>query len=141
MKKKMMMGEITLEAAIVMPLVMALVLTVICFVLYVRDGIVLKTCAYGAANSEICESEEGFQHRVSEAVQKEHFFVLEPSVQIRKGLDSYKINVKGRMKMKLWGMGNLVESVFQPGSMPIEKNMSSEILYITRTVIKQVERK
>ncbi|MCR5703436.1 MAG: hypothetical protein K6G85_02340 [Eubacterium sp.] len=140
-EKEKLAGEMTLEAAIVVPIVMALVLIVICFVLYVRDGLVLKACVYGTANVEACDSYDVFKEKVLLAVKKEQLYVLEPGIKFRKGLDSYKVDIQGTLKVKIWGMNQLIDACFQPKSITVEKNMSSEILWVAREIIKQVERK
>ena len=140
-KKEKMSGEITLEAAIVMPIILSLIITVICFVLYFRDGLVLESCVYGTASEDIGDNYDVFQQSVLESVGKEQLYVLEPKIQFHKGLESYKISIEGRLKVKIWGMNNLIDAVYRPTSITIEKNMSTKILYIARTIIKQAERK
>ncbi len=134
-------GEITLEATIVTTTVMVLVIVLISMILYVHDALVIKAYAYGAANEAIEKEYEVFTGQVTEKVQQAPLFVLTPELKFQKNLDSYTITLQGRCTVKIFGFEQLFTQLYQPKSMTIERNMSTPILYLSRELVKQLERK
>ncbi|MCR5737147.1 MAG: hypothetical protein K6G64_05815 [Eubacterium sp.] len=140
-KNRGLSGEITLETAIVMSLIMVIMIVLVCFTLYTHDALVIKAYAYGAANESIGEEEAVFRQKVQEQVEQAPLFVMKPSVKIEKKLDSYRVTVKGTCHLKVFGFEKFFSEGFEPKSMNIEKNMSTSLLYIAREISEQVERK
>ena len=140
-KNRRLSGEITLEAAIVMSLIMVIIIVLVCFTLYTRDALLIKAYAYGAANESIGEKEAVFRQKVQEQVEQAPLFIMKPSVKIEKKLDSYKGTVRGTSHLKVFGFEKLFSEGFEPKSMNIEKNMSTSLLYVAREILEQAERK
>lgn len=140
-QRNMQSAEITLEATIVTTTVMIIIMLLISFVIYTHDALVIKAYAYGAANEEIEEEYDLFTERVAEKVKAAPLFMIKPTLEFNRNLDSYKITIKGKCNVKIFGFEKLFSEMYVPKSMCIEKNMSTKILYISREILEQVERK
>ena len=133
-------GQITIEAAIIVPIIMLIVVSLIYLSLYVHDAVVIKAYVYGAGNEYINEEFEKFKKSVSNKVNKASLFVISPQLEFEKQIDGYEISIYGNSKGKMSWIANLINYSYNPESVVLDKNMSSEIIYIAQVLQKQLER-
>lgn len=138
--KKKVSGQITLETAIVMPVMMFIIAGLICVVLYCHDALVINAYVYGTANEHINEGFEALQTALEKTENSAPLFIIRPEIKAEQGLDCIHIEIQAKSPGRKNGIGQIVSKSYQPRQITIEQNMSSEIIYISQTILNQIER-
>ena len=81
--KKKVSGQITLETAIVMPVMMLIIAGLICVVLYCHDALVINAYVYGTANEHINEGFEALQTALEKTENSAPLFIIRPEKRNR----------------------------------------------------------
>ena len=139
--KKKIQGQITMEAAIVIPIVLMMVVGLIGMVLYSHDALAITAYVYGTANDHINEGMEILQKSLEENINRVPLFIIRPEIETEKKTDSICIRIQGKSKSSLNWMDKLVSESYHPDAITIEQNMSDEIIYISQTILNQMEKK
>lgn len=136
LRTKQFGANITLEAAIIVPIVMLVVAGMIYVTMYVHDVIVLRSKAYevGIEYSLTNESKDKTLSKLREV----SLFVVNPKVEICEQMESYVI------KISLVGKGdaNIIYTIVNSGKeqkIYVPKKMSREILYGSKVLIEELE--
>ena len=130
MKGNKLKGEITIETAIVFPIVMLMVLLLIYFSMFLHDIVKMKSYAYGAGCTNV---EKKFQSiplfitkvsaKCGESTNQYKITLQYTSISnikwmeefINKGNNSYEINVEKRMSRKIFGITSAIRDNIQKG--------------------------
>ena len=136
--KNKLSGQITLETAIVMPIVMIIVGTFLSISLYIHDVITVKSYAYSLAiEYRECNLEE-FAQKVCNQIAQAPLFVMDTKAECARENDGYKIILCPRSKDKTgW-----LKMFFNKGDLitvEINKTINPEMMYAIRAVIDKLE--
>lgn len=137
--KKWERAEITVEAAIVIPIVLFVIAGLLYTTLYVHDIVTLRSGAYSAGIEYVFveEKEEG---AVMAQIRELPLFVVKPEVVIKNEIGTYiiKINVRGKANVKF--INNIINSG-QEQKIYISKKISREVLYGSKALMEQMKDK
>lgn len=131
-------GQITLETAIVMPIVMMIVCTFFSISLYVHDVITVKSYTYSLAiENRECNLEE-FTQNVCNKVAKTPLFVMDIKPECTRKNDGYKVVVYPQNKSRAGWL-----KIFFDGrnsiTVEVERKINTEIMYALRAVVDKLE--
>lgn len=136
--KQNLSGEITLETAIIMPIVMIIVGTFLSVSLYVHDVVTIKSSAYSLAMEyRTCNFEE-FREKVCNKVGHIPLFSMSIKAKCTKEGNKYKVNVypltnnNAGWLIKFWGENDSI-------IVEVQKKMSIEAMYVLRAVMDNLE--
>lgn len=136
--KSKLSGQITLETAIVLPIVMLIVATFISISLYVHDVITVKSYAYSlAVEYRECNLDE-FTKNVCGKIARTPLFVMDIKAECTRENDTYKVAIYPRSKdqtgwLKAFFTGR--DSI----TVEVEKKINTEIMYALRAVTDKLE--
>lgn len=128
-------GQITLEASIVVPLIIMIVAFFIYMALYIHDVIAIRSRAYGIG----IEYAIGDSERVKENIER-YLLVVHPTVTINEELNSYSIKISYAAN----GNRNFINRIIgekETDTISIQKTMPREILYSKAATINKSKRK
>ena len=128
-------GQITLEASIVVPLIIMIVAFFIYMALYIHDVIAIRSRAYGIG----IEYAIGDSEKVKENIER-YLFIVHPTVTINEELNSYRIKISYAAN----GNRNFINRIIgkkETDTISIQKTMPREILYSKAATINKSKRK
>lgn len=130
-------AEMTLEASIVVPIIIIIVLSLIYFAFYIHDVVVVKSSVYSNGVKYINKNIDDFNTQIKKSIEKTTLFVMKPTVECRQDSSSYiiKITLVNKNKVKLWQQlleGQLVD-------IKIQKQMNRATMYKIRGILDLVE--
>lgn len=128
-------GQITLEASIVVPLIIMIVAFFIYMALYIHDVIAIRSRAYGIG----IEYAIGDSEKVKENIER-YLFIVHPTVTINEELNSYRIKISYAAN----GNRNCINKIIgekETDTISIQKTMPREILYSKAVTINKSKRK
>lgn len=133
---KQFSARITLEAAIIVPIVMFVVAGMLYMTMYVHDVIAMKSKAYEAGIEYVFNDKS--KETVLTKLEKSSFFVINPQVSISEEVEGYAIEIS------FTGKGNvkIIHSIVNSGKKQkiyVPKKMSGEILYGSKVLIEELE--
>lgn len=131
--KKKLRGEITVEAAIVIPILILVVISLIYFALYVHDILVLKSYAYSAGIENINYKLDDFSNNVKTKINKAPALIITPKVKCYKKNDNYFIEIIGINTSKIRILDNLITG--ESMKIKIQKSIERDSMYIVRGII------
>lgn len=139
--KKRMSGQVTVEMAIVFPIIVMILWSLIYVLLYVHDVATIKCFAYSQGIQCADESLGKVKSNVKENIDEIKFYVVKTSCNCKDRGSYFEIEIKVEgINTPTWlkaiiGNERLVKKI------KIEKNMSKEILYGYRAVSDILETK
>jgi Flp pilus assembly protein TadG len=139
--KRKMSGQITVEMAIVFPIVMMVVASLIYFSLYVHDVIAIKSVAYSAGIQNIEKDFDRFERAVKKKMKAAPVFVTSMQVLCSEQSTYYQIEINsqsGKYIKWLSDLTGLTGSSQTNQVLKIEKKISKEILYGYRAVSNEI---
>lgn len=128
-------GQITLEASIVVPLIIMVVAFFIYMALYIHDVIAIRSRAYGIG----IEYAIGDGEKVKKDIER-YLFVVRPTVTVNEELNSYSIKITYAAN----GNRNFINRIIgekETDTISIQKTMSREILYSKAAITNKKKRK
>lgn len=131
--KKKIRGEVTLEAAIVVPVLILVVISLLYFAFYVHDLLVLKSYAYSAGVEKVGCTLEEFSNDVKLKVGKAPVLIMSPVVDCYKENDDYVIEIKGRNTSTLKMLNNIMEN--ETIEIKIQQSIKRDNMYAIRSVL------
>lgn len=132
-------AEITLEAAIVVPLAILMVIGLIYFSFFVHDILVLKSYAYSVAVDNQGKEIEDFSTSVKKKIEKAPTLIIDAKVDCSTSYDKYIITIEGNVSQKTKLVEGLIEKI--EVEVKLEDNMKMETIYFTKGAINLVEGK
>lgn len=131
-------GQISLETAIVMPIIMVVVATFMSIALYMHDVITIKSYGYSLAMEFRDYDFEYFAKNINNKIIKAPLFVMGMNVKCLNESGEYIVVIHSENKES---MGWL--SVFFKNSkditINIEKKLNTEIIYAAGTIYDKIE--
>jgi H+/gluconate symporter-like permease len=136
--KKQLNAEITIEAAIIVPIVMLVVTGMLYMTMYVHDVIEIKSQAYqaGVEYAFTNDNKENILNKMSDLP----LFVVTPIISVSEEVERYviKIRMSGKGNVK---MINYIVNSGDEQKIYIQKKMSREILYGSNVLIEELEKR
>lgn len=127
-------GEITIETAIVFPIVILMVLSLMYFTMFLHDIVTLKSYAYAMGNKHIKEEFKTFEKNITEEMGHIPLFVIDTETSCSNKLNSYLIKISYSAKSNFLSMNRIINQDRRGYEIKVEKNMSRDILYITSAI-------
>lgn len=136
--KHKLSGQITLETAIVMPIVMIVIATFMSISLYVHDVMAIKSYTYALAMEYKDENLSKFKENVLGKIAQIPLFVMSVKAECSQENDSYKVTVYPKSKGNAGG----IKLFFDKGNavtVEVQKNIDTEVMYAFRAVLDEIE--
>lgn len=139
MENRKKAGQITVETAIVLPIVMVVIAFLITISLYVYDVVTIKSFVYslGVENEE--KDFDTFERNMREGIQKIPVFIIKPSISCRNKSTYFQINITAEESRKFGRPGIFSDRFIYEQTIKIEKKMSKENLYGYRAIRDSLE--
>ena len=122
-------GSLTLETALVLPVVMMVIAAILYLSFYAGDAVKAKSLAYNAGICHVDDSEEEFVNSVEEEMEDIGLFVSSASVETQETAGNYQIT----LTVDANGIGSLLSTltggISGEYNIKIEKKMSTELMY------------
>lgn len=131
--KKKISGEVTVEAAIVVPLILLIVISLIYFAFCIHDILIIRSYAYSAGiESSACDLED-FSDNVKLKISKAPSLMITPIIECYQKNEGYFIEIKGVNSNAIKIYNNLIEGINI--KLRIEKSIDRKEMYMIRSVI------
>lgn len=131
-------GQITLETAIVMPIIMIVVATFMCIALYIHDVVTIKSYGYSLAMEYRDCSFEEFTKNIKSQITKAPLFVTGTDVKVLNKSGQYKVCVYPKNKDKTGRLSMFFEKD-KSITVSIEKKLNIEAMYAVRAIYDKLE--
>ena len=136
--KTKMCGQITLEASIIMPIVILIIVSLIYFSFYVHDVITIRSTAYSAGVQNASEDTGIFSRNIKEKIARAPLFVTRFSVKCIDKSSFYEIKMSGSNNSNINWLDKIINVGGSEQTMKIEKDMSREVLYVYSAVASEL---
>ena len=137
--KKWERAEVTVEAAIVIPIVLFVIAGLLYMTLYVHDIVTLRSGAYSAGIEYVFveDKEEG---AVMARIRELPLFVVKPQVIIKNEIEGYVIHINVRAKGNVKFISDIINSG-EDQKVYISKSISTEVLYGSKALMEGIKDK
>ena len=137
--KKWERAEVTVEAAIVIPIVLFVIAGLLYMTLYVHDIVTLRSGAYSAGIEYVFveDKEEG---AVMARIRELPLFVVKPQVIIKNEIEGYVIHINVRAKGNVKFISDIINSGVEQ-KVYISKRISTEVLYGSKALMEGIKDK
>lgn len=137
--KKWERAEVTVEAAIVIPIVLFVIAGLLYMTLYVHDIVTLRSGAYSAGIEYVFveDKEEG---AVMARIRELPLFVVKPQVIIKNEIEGYVIHINVRAKGNVKFISDNINSG-EEQKVYISKRISTEVLYGSKALMEGIKDK
>lgn len=108
--KNKLKGEVIVEAAIVIPILLLIVISLIYFAFYIHDLLIIKSYAYSSGIESANYNIDEFSREVKTKISNAPILVIEPVVQCYKDNFQYIIEVNGRGNSRFQFLNNIIAS-------------------------------
>ncbi|WP_302626328.1 TadE family protein [uncultured Eubacterium sp.] len=137
--KKWERAEVTVEAAIVIPIVLFVIAGLLYMTLYVHDIVTLRSGAYSAGIEYVFveDKEEG---AVMARIRELPLFVVKPQVIIKNEIEGYVIHINVRAKGNVKFISDIINSG-EEQKVYISKRISTEVLYGSKALMEGIKDK
>lgn len=137
--KKWERAEVTVEAAIVIPIVLFVIAGLLYMTLYVHDIVTLRSGAYSAGIEYVFveEKEEG---AVMARIRELSLFVVKPQVIIKNEIEGYVIHINVRAKGNVKFISDII-NFGEEQKVYISKRISTEVLYGSKALMEEIKDK
>lgn len=137
--KKWERAEVTVEAAIVIPIVLFVIAGLLYMTLYVYDIVTLRSGAYSAGIEYVFveDKEEG---AVMARIRELPLFVVKPQVIIKNEIEGYVIHINVRAKGNVKFISDIINSG-EEQKVYISKRISTEVLYGSKALMEGIKDK
>ena len=137
--KKWERAEVTVEAAIVIPIVLFVIAGLLYMTLYVHDIVTLRSGAYSAGIEYVFveDKEEG---AVMARITELPLFVVKPQVIIKNEIEGYVIHINVRAKGNVKFISDIINSG-EEQKVYISKRISTEVLYGSKALMEGIKDK
>ena len=130
-------GEISLEAAIVVPVVLLVIASSVYITLFMHDGISVEAMSYGYAVKANAEQSDPGEY-ISKHIDGSGWYVLNNNVKVYEGVSKTELLINSKSKLadvmaKLMNIDNK--------RINVEKIIDSQTMYLIRAMMDTVERK
>lgn len=132
--KKKISGQITVEAAIVIPMVIMIIASLMYFSFYVHDVVKIKGFVYSMGNRNIEKGEKEFDETVREDLKNAALFLLTPDIECMNKIGKYQIQIVLRNNKSINWLERLLKIDDSIQMIEVEKDMNYEILYMGRAI-------
>lgn len=136
--KNKLAGQITLETAIVMPIVMIIVAALMCISLYIHDVIAIKSYGYSFAIEYRDGDLDSFTKNISKEIKKIPLFVMKINAECSKENGAYKVVIHSKSSNKT-GLLSIFFDNRKPVTVEVEKKINTEIMYASRAVFDKLD--
>lgn len=131
--KKHLSGEMTIEAAIIVPIVMMMIASLMYLCLYIHDGVSIKSYVYAIGNKVIDKENGEFEKNVREEMTRIPLFLMRVNnIQCSSNRSNYIIKINMSIEGKIKWMDKILQINDNEYIIEIEKDLQSEILYAGR---------
>lgn len=131
-------AQITIETAIVMPIVIMVITGFLYMSLYIHDVIAIKSSLYRVGIESVDKEFSEFQDKVNNKEIKIPLFVLKVHVSCEEERDKYIIEANVKSESNIKWMNNVANAVSNTYEIKVEKNMSRETLYVVGAIKKEI---
>lgn len=130
-------AEVTLEAAIVVPAIILLIISIIYLSFIVHDLVVLKSCAYSIAVENAEQDLALFSSKVKEKMSNAPTLVMKATTKCYVEGQQYVISMTGATDIKI----NIIEKIIQGMSVKVkvQKNMDIEQIQFVNGILSVAE--
>lgn len=132
------LAQITIETAIVMPIVIMVIAGFIYMSLYIHDVIAIKSSFYKVGVESVDKEFREFQDKVNNKAVKVPLFILKPKVYCEEENRRYIIRADVKSESNFNLINNMINTMADTYTIEIEKNMSREILYAVGAIKKEI---
>lgn len=139
--KKKCSGQITVEAAIITPIIMMVIASLMYFTFYTHDVVKIKGYAYSVGNKYVGKGYEEFEKNVKQQLKETPLFLMKSDIACTKGNGNYEIQILLETQKKISWMEELLKIDDSIYKIKFEKDMDSEILYIGRAICDELKNK
>lgn len=126
-------ARITIETAIVFPVIMMVVVSFIYMILYTHDILTIKSYAYGLGVKNITNDASNFKSNIKKQGKNVPLLVLNTEWDCNDKGTYYEIVIDSKDKTSKW-MKEFIDTISTKKRVVIEKSMSSEMMYGYRAV-------
>ena len=133
--RKQLSGQITLEAALVTPVVMMIIVSAISLTFYVHDVVAIKSAVYEQA---VISSEKDFEELkkdIHKKVKETPLWSVNAKVDCTKKLRKYEFDISLTMEKRAGFLQTMLPLNKQNYIVSVEKNINKEMLYGIRAVM------
>lgn len=127
-------GEITIETAIVFPIVMMMVLLLIYFAMFLHDIVKMKSYAYGAGAMYSDMEFKKFETSIRNKMKTTPLFITKINTKCDEEAGYYKITVVYKSKSNVKWMEELINKGNKSYEINIENKIPRNILNITSAI-------
>ena len=137
--KKTLSGQITVEAAIVVPVMIMALISVISLGMYIRDAVVIKSVGYRVATDFEKEDMDSCVKEIKSGLKNASLFISGYSIEEKNsfGKSTIIINMKNNSKI-LW-LNKLINFGKNNISIDSEQPISREFMYATEAIVDELE--
>lgn len=140
MKGNKLKGEITIETAIVFPIVMLMVLLLIYFSMFLHNIVKMKSYAYGAGCAYAEMEFKDFESNVEKKFQSIPLFITKVSAKCGESTNQYKITLQYTSISNIKWMEEFINKGNNSYEINVEKRMSRKIFGITSAIRDNVQK-
>lgn len=129
---KNLSGQITVESAIVVPIVMMVVEMLMYLSLYIHDITTAKSYVYAIGNrgDEISE----IQKEIKDELNEISLFIMQLSCECTNNINYYEVMINVKEQNKIRWIDNFLNVKDSKITIKLEKNLNRETLYVYRAV-------
>lgn len=139
--KKKYLGQITVEAAIVMPIIMIIIASLMYFSFYVHDVVKIKSFVYLVGSQNADKEEKEFEETIKEELKKASLFIMESNVECEKNKENFQIHILLKKTQKIKWLDMLLNIDNSAYTINIEKEINCKILYAGRAICDELKSK
>ncbi len=132
--KNKLSAQITLEAAIVVPIVMLLVVSSMYLSLYIHDIVAIKSFGYSAAIEYAEEDFEEFRKKVTAKLKNVPLFVMNIQAECYQEVGAYKVVITFNGISNIHWLNTIINSGDNFQTIQAERGICTEFMYAVEAV-------
>lgn len=131
-------GQVTLETAIIMPIVMIIVVTFVYISFYIHDVVSIKSYGYSLAMEYRDSSLKDFTEHICNGLTRTPLFIMKINAKCLEENDVYKVVIYSISKEKTGWIGLFFDKS-EPLTVKVEKKINTDIIYASRAIFDKLE--
>ena len=139
MRKKAFSGQITLETAMVMPIILLIVVSLIYICFYIHDVVILKSYGYSAAVEYKDQDIKVFEREVKAKINNAPVIIIKPYIRVEKGNGKYDVYISMKGLSNLNIINNIVNRTDEK-KISVERSISAEMMNACRAICDKISK-
>ena len=132
--KKTNKGEISIETAIVMAVILMIIGALIYFSLYVHDVVTIKAYTHAAMVESAADDYGVFKNKVSQQLKKMPLFVLQVSTSYSENIDFYTVEIVETPHTTMKWLNSIIGLLNGKHTMKVTRKISTDRMYLFKAI-------